>query len=387
MATIHKTDSDSFYVGDEVALLTVTPQAVAAGTAQTTVEGRLTLATGTPVTTTDQTAKTTLHFTPYNGNRIALYASSAWAIYKFSELSIAIPATNYFRLYDVYCYLTSGAPALELLGWDSSRTTASVTGATNAAPVVVSLGAGFSNNDMAGARALAGNTSPNGRIWTLENAVAGGCTDPTNDLEGSSGNGTWTSGGTLYKIPTSRSTGLTLQDGVLVKSADATRRYLGTIMTTDVSGECEDSVTKRYVWNYYNRQRRRLIKLESTSSWTYSTATARVANLTIDNRVQFVVGVAEPCAEIVVTAKAKSSTEQDAQGFPYYDRAGNLSPDAETTQHTVTVVASGYVHWNSTLRTHPAIGYHYAAWLEKGAGSGTQTFYGAGRGIHGWIEG
>lgn len=49
---------------------------------------------------------------------------------------------------------------------------------------------------------------------------------------------------------TTRATALTRQNGVLVKSDAATRRYLGTVF---VGSYLQDSETYRYVWNMYNR--------------------------------------------------------------------------------------------------------------------------------------
>lgn len=40
--------------------------------------GRLTLTTGTPITTSDVTASTSVYFTPYKGNRIALFNGCSW---------------------------------------------------------------------------------------------------------------------------------------------------------------------------------------------------------------------------------------------------------------------------------------------------------------------
>lgn len=88
--------------------------------------GRLTLTSGTAVTTSDVTAATTLYFTPYQGNRIALYdGSTGWALLTFTELNIAVPATT-STMYDVFVYNNSGTAALELLAWtnDTTRATA-----------------------------------------------------------------------------------------------------------------------------------------------------------------------------------------------------------------------------------------------------------------------
>lgn len=89
-------------------------------------EGRLTLATGVPVTTTDQTAKTTVYFTPYKGNRISLYdGSSGWDTLEFTEKSVAVPATT-TTPFDVFAYNNGGTVALEALSWsnDTTRATA-----------------------------------------------------------------------------------------------------------------------------------------------------------------------------------------------------------------------------------------------------------------------
>lgn len=85
--------------------------------------GRLTLTTATPVTTGDVTGAETLYYTPYKGNKIALYdGSSAWKVYSFAELSIDVPdATN---CYDVFAYDNAGAVALELTAWTNETTRA-----------------------------------------------------------------------------------------------------------------------------------------------------------------------------------------------------------------------------------------------------------------------
>ena len=89
-------------------------------------QGRLTLASGVPITTTDQTAKTTVYFTPFKGNRISLYNGSSWVGWPFSEVSIAVPAST-STVYDVFAYLdASNALTLEAVAWtnDTTRATA-----------------------------------------------------------------------------------------------------------------------------------------------------------------------------------------------------------------------------------------------------------------------
>lgn len=94
------------------------------GGSNATAEGRLTLSTGVPVTTNDVIAATTLYYTPYNGNRIALFdGTSAWTQIAFTERSIAIPSTTNTN-YDVFVYNNAGTATLELTAWTNATTRA-----------------------------------------------------------------------------------------------------------------------------------------------------------------------------------------------------------------------------------------------------------------------
>lgn len=88
---------------------------------------------------------------------------------------------------------------------------------------------------------------------------------------------------------TTRATDLSTQDGILVKSGDATRRYMGTARTTASSGQTEDSTAKRYLWNYYNRKPRSM-RYTATTNHTYSASALRNCNNSSATRVEFVVG-------------------------------------------------------------------------------------------------
>jgi len=138
--------------------------------------GRLTLESGVPISSADQTEKSTLYYTPYTGNTILLYISGAWKFKSFAELSLSLSGYAANKNYDIWIYDNSGTVTL-----DST-------------------------------------------VWTSD---------------------------------TARATALAYQDGILIKSGDATRRYLGTIRMTGTIVQtgftCEDSNAKRFVWNMYNR--------------------------------------------------------------------------------------------------------------------------------------
>lgn len=107
------------YLGNrtEMALRSVTPG------------GRLTLESGVPVSETDQTAKTTIYYTPYVHNIINLWDGAEWVSVEFAEHTVtgsSLTGLTSGKPYDVFAYLSSGALATELLAWtdDTNRATA-----------------------------------------------------------------------------------------------------------------------------------------------------------------------------------------------------------------------------------------------------------------------
>ena len=94
-----------------------------------TCSGRLTLTSGTAVTTADVTAAATLYFAPHLGKHIWLYDGAAWAPHYFSETSLSLASISSGVNYDIFGYNSSGTFTLELLAWtnDSTRATALTT--------------------------------------------------------------------------------------------------------------------------------------------------------------------------------------------------------------------------------------------------------------------
>ena len=85
--------------------------------------GRLTLTSGTAVTTADVTGATTLYFTPYKSDRLALYDGTNWRVYSFAEKSLALGTLTSGTNYDVFAYASGGAVTLDntsLVAWSSN---------------------------------------------------------------------------------------------------------------------------------------------------------------------------------------------------------------------------------------------------------------------------
>jgi hypothetical protein len=76
--------------------------------------GRLTLTSGTPITTADVTAATNIYYLPYLGNLIQLWDGSAWTLYTFAELTLAIGTLTSGKPYDVFVFQSSGTATLEV---------------------------------------------------------------------------------------------------------------------------------------------------------------------------------------------------------------------------------------------------------------------------------
>lgn len=262
--------------------------------------GRITLSSGVPVTTTDVTAATKVYFTPYKGNQLSIYNGTNWTTITFSETSINVPATT-ATMYDLFAQNSSGTLALVAVAW-------------------------------------------------------------TND--------------------TTRATGLSLQNGVYCETGTLTNLYLGSFRTTGTSGQTQDAIAGRYVWNYFNRIKRTMNYSISTASWTYTTASYRQADANTAAQLDFIIGMAEDSVWAQLTAVNQgSATSSVAQnGIGINSTSSNSATISCNTQPAVANVAR-YINV-ATLDYVPAVGRTYLPWLEYG--STTSTFYG-GTGSNGLV--
>jgi len=212
------------------------------------------------------------------------------------------------------------------------------------------------------------------------------------DVFGYSNAGVFTLELLAWTSDTARATALVLTTtGVYTKSGDLTRRYLGSVRTTAVAGQTEDSLAKRYLWNYYHRVARPLRVLEATDSWTYSINTWRQANAAAANQLDVVIGVAEVLVEVDILAAAINGSNVIQNVGVGYD--STTAPDAGCLVAYATNVIGSTSNPSARLKKVPAIGRHTFVWLEKAQAIGTTTWYGdnAGdgsqSGIHGTVHG
>lgn len=180
----------------------------------------------------------------------------------------------------------------------------------------------------------------------------------------------WTNG-------TTRATALATQDGVYVKSGDATRLYLGTVCGSG-SGTCEDSVLRRFVYNNYNRALRKLAVVESTNNWTYNTAVTRPLNGSTANRVQVVSGTGEDLAEILAVVQLTANSTGSIAGYVGIGLDSTTTFTIDFGSHA-SVSNGVYDTPFVILRNNTPVGFHYYQALEYGAGTAdTMTWFGQG---------
>jgi hypothetical protein len=259
---------------------------------QATCQGRLTLTSGTTITTADVTAATSVYFAPLNGNLIALYNGSAWAYSAFTERTLSIAGLAADTNHDVFIYDNAGTITLEAVAWTDGTT---------------------------------------------------------------------------------RATALALQDGIYVKTGTLTKRYLGTFRTTSTIGQTEDSVSKRFLFNYYNRAIRFMKVVDTTDTWTYGTTAWQAARGQSTNKVDYVCGVADELVRATVLFRVQ--TGSGVAGSMGVGVDSTTVNSAQLVQDVIALSASEAANGSAEYIGYPGLGYHYLQWIEYRR-TGTVTFYG-----------
>ena len=115
--------------------------AVTPTTLQAVCNGRLTLTSGTPVTTADVTGATSIYFAPYTGSQISLYdGSTAWNTRTFTQITIALGTLTSGLPYDLFAYDNATVVAFDApVAWTNGTTRA--TALTTQDGVLVKTGA------------------------------------------------------------------------------------------------------------------------------------------------------------------------------------------------------------------------------------------------------
>ncbi len=339
--------------------------------------GRLTLTAGTPVTTSDVTAATTLYYTSYMHGYIPLYYGGTWYNYAI------------------------GSPSLKLTDTQTGTTTnasAAIIGLTDTSQLV--RGMEVSGAGISGGTTIAAITSAT-TLTLSANATASASVSLTFKLAAS----------TLYDVfpvPTSTSayrlqfglawtssaagsssrnidvTYANAQDGALVNdtviaSGDSNSiaakggRYLGTIMTTITAGQTEDSMLRRLVQNFHNR-----VDAEFTVAPGYGVAPYSTTSTTwvVANSGTNATGGLISIDSSAVALNLPGHTYNNTTNPSSFAIGLNSSSSAAASQQAFQPTAGGSYPASAGTTIRPAIGYNTISLLIiTGGGGQTSTFY------------
>jgi hypothetical protein len=177
---------------------------------------------------------------------------------------------------------------------------------------------------------------------------------------------------------TARTDALARQDGVLVKSSDYTRRYIGTFRT-DSTTTTIDNTAKRFLYNYYNQVDRALAVVDTTNTWTYANPNQvwRQARATAANLFECVIG--DTSTGIMARAYGQAFCSVAAVGN---EAAVGIGIDSTTVNSSAIYGGNPnsttlFMPMCAEYRGLPGLGYHKINWLETGVGGAvTYTFAG-----------
>jgi hypothetical protein len=282
-------------------------------------QGRLTLASGTPIMTTSVAAATTIYYTPYTGqlcpifdganfNMVDLGGELANVTTDATKNPAAVIASN---AYDLFVWSDNGVPRLG-----------------------------------------------RGPVWTGN----------TRNLALTRVRGILVNSAAITNGPAAL--GGTYVGTVFVNSALGVDWVYGTAATGG-------GAASLFVWNMYNRRQIITRVTDSQSPYTYSAAAVRQAGGSGTNQIMYVTGLAEDAPTftyqtIGTTAAAAGAAMQTSVGDD--STTAFEVPGSYNFAPTAAAVTNEMTSMYYKASTEPLIGWHFAAPLEKGDGTNVCTY-------------
>lgn len=208
----------------------------------------------------DITGCATLYHLPAgeHGNWCSFYKNSKWIPTKIGSASISPPNVKYCPFF-AHGYLdSSNSEVLELQRWDGgSQVTGSITGVSIAAAAVITsnshplqVGDIVCIDSITGTVGTDAKAGLNSRANDVRQFTVTAIAANTFTIDAITTGLAYTSGGTWYKVPAAPALGR--QDGVDVKSGDATRRLIGGGMTGFTAGQCDQTQLCAHIVSHLN---------------------------------------------------------------------------------------------------------------------------------------
>lgn len=283
-----------------------------------TPQGRLTLATATPVMTTTQSAKTTIYYTPYVGNIVPIYDGSTWTATSFSEIFVATTDTTKSPA------AIGASKVNDWFVWSDAGT------------LRIGHGPDWTND----------TTRSAGTALVMVNGIL------LNNVALTNGPGA--SRGTY--VGTTRSNASSQLDWILGASASG-----GTAALLNV-------------WNAYNRVSIGTTVTDSGASYTYSSATIRQARASAGNQIGFVLGLQEDAVSVSLMCEVLLAAATNAfcvHGFGF-DSTTVFSPERSLLVNTKASTTTGTINAASVWSV--GIGAHTLSLNEQSDGTNSITF-------------
>lgn len=323
------------------------------------------------------------YFHPYgpDGNRLSVYTSaSGWVTRTFSLLSLAVPASPFCMFYR-FVYDNAGVLTLEDQRWDSgSPYTRTISGISIAADMVIttSTSHGLAVGDevfFSGIVGTVGTDLTTGINTDITEAALGFrvLTVPTGTtftIGVASTGKTYTSGGTMTKLPAPPALGV--QDNIVVKSGDPTRRLVG-IGLTNTNNEVRSTDNARHFVSHLNPVYRPGAKATVATHNTTST-TPILANNAVRSRKSWLTTQLDVPPTLVHEATVNNAAS--AYGLSYLWLDGNSG----ALEAAMSIGLSSFSSTQYLSQTfHPVasigIGYHYACLGEFTSTANPVQFY------------
>lgn len=370
--------------------------------------GRLTLVSATPVLNSDQTAKSSIYYTPYQTDLIPIYSGSAWSALTFTELTLALDTTNHLAntLHDIFVWNNSGTVAV---GAGPAWTFAATVTMTIATPAVITWTAhGLNEGDpvvftttgalptgiTAGTTYFIGK-SPTTNTFNISTSVANAAAGTFVATSGSQSGTHTATNATRSRGTGAGTTELQMKNGIwtnknsitLTNGAGAgtsgiaanTATYVGTFYCT-ANGQTGMALKPAAagggtanilgVYNAYNRINVSAVSQDNTMSWAYAVATIRPMNNNVNNRISFVDGLAQSFINSSVTLPV-SAAAASGVGIGLGINSTNTADSYQQTNDTLQVVAM------AQSISPPLGGFNYIQAVECPVTAATAHFFGS----------
>lgn len=310
--------------------------------ASPTPGGRITLTSGTPVMGSSVTAATTIYYAPFVGKTVPVITSGVVTTYPFTAsandavgLSIVLGANWAANsIYDVFVAL-------------------------NGTTLTLATGPDWSAGAVAGSNTIGSSARGTG-AGSTELQIASGLLTNKNTMT------------------------LRYANASTFSAAANAATYLGTARTGSAgqvsftlgSNASTGGIANLFVWNAYNQVPVRTTVGDTTSSWSYTSATVRASNNSANNRVNFLTGLAvgSISASAMQTVRALNVIGASAvvgialNSTTVFDIASQIT--ATTTSTTTDGTAA------PTKGYSPQLGANFISLNERGDGTNAATFFG-----------